>query len=375
MAMCWCGGVRSLNKAFKYRIYPNIKQCELFAKTFGCVRFIYNRMLEDKIAFYKKTGKLLMTTPASYKTEFPWLSEVDSMALCNAQMQLQSAYGKFFWEKETGHPKFRSKKYYKNSYTTNCIKNNIALIGNKLKLPKLGMVHIKLHRQIPQNYKIKSVTISMESDGKYYASILTECKDTPACVSVDPGKALGLDYSSPFFYADSEGCIAGMPHFYRKVELELAKQQRKLSRMRRGGSNYKKQMLTIAKIYTKIRNQRRDWQHKESRKIADQWDIVCVEDIDMKKLAQELHLAKATGENSFGQFRSFLEYKMTQQGKRFITIDKWYPSSKLCRHCGSINTELTIAERTWICPSCKEVIIRDYNAAINIREAGKAMIA
>ena len=364
-----------MNKAYKYRIYPNAAQRELFSKTFGCVRFIYNRMLEDKIVHYQKTGKILKLTPAMYKAEFPWLAEVDSMALCNAQMQLQAAYRKFFQEKVIGFPKFRSKKSQCNSYTTNCINGNVAIVGDKLKLPKTGMVKIKLHRQVPESHKIKSVTISMTPDGKYYASILTEYDlDVPA-LDINNSSALGLDYSSQFFYVNSEGDIAAMPHFYRDTEKRLKREQRKLSHMSKGCSNYQKQKKVIAKHHAKIRNQRKDWQHKESRSIADNWDIVCVEDINMKKMAQGLHLAKATNDNGFGQFRTLLAYKLAEQGKMLITIDKWYPSSKLCRHCGVVNTELNLFERFWICPSCRTQINRDHNAAINIREAGLVMIA
>lgn len=364
-----------MNKAYKYRIYPNAAQSELLAKTFGCVRFIYNRMLEDKISFYEQTGKMLAITPASYKAEYPWLSEVDSMALCNAQMQLQSAYKKFFREKEIGVPKFRSKKHDRNSYTTNCIKGNVALVGSKLKLPKVGLVKIKLHRQIPNDHIIKSVTISMEADGKYYASILTEFQADIPILDMTSGRALGLDYSSPHFYVDSEGYTADMPHFYRNAEENLAKQQRKLSRMIVGSANYKRQKQVIAKLYAKIRNQRKDWQHKESRRVADNWDIVCIEDINMKNLSHGMCLSKATNDNGFGQFRTLLAYKLAERGKKLITIGKWYPSSELCRYCGVVNVELTLSERIWVCPFCGKTIDRDHNAAINIREAGLTMVS
>lgn len=364
-----------MNKAYKYRIYPNAVQRELFAKTFGCVRFIYNKMLADKMAYFQETGKMLSTTPAQYKKEYLWLTEVDSLALCNAQLHLQTAYCNFFREKKTGFPKFRSKKAQRNSYTTNKVRNNIAIIDSYLKLPKAGLVKAKFHRQIPENYKIKSVTVSMSADGKYYASILTEYEAAVPSIDLDSEKALGLDYSSPHFYVDSEGHTADMPHYYRKAERILAKEQRKLSKMVTGSSNYQKQKKIVAKLHTKIRNQRKDWQHKESRKIADNWDIVCVEDINLKGMAQSLHLAKATNDNGFGRFRTYLAYKLAEQGKKFITIDKWYPSSKLCRKCGVINTELTLSDRSWICPSCGSQVERDHNAAINIRNEGLAMIA
>ena len=364
-----------VNKAYKYRIYPNAAQRELFAKTFGCVRFIYNRMLADKISYYQETGKMLATTPAPYKKEFPWLSEVDAMALCNAQMQLQTAYRNFFRDKSIGFPKFRSKKVQNNAYTTNCINGNIAIIGSCLKLPKAGLVKAKFHRQISDGQRIKSVTVSMEATGEYYASILTEYESDVPTIALDWTNALGLDYSSSHFYVDSEGASADMPHYYRKAEAALAKEQRKLSRMVKGSSNYQKQKRVVAKLHAKVRNQRKDWQHKESRKIADNWDIVCVEDINLKDMAQGLCLAKATNDNGFGQLRTYLAYKLAERGKKLITINKWYPSSKLCGNCGAINTELTLADRSWICPSCGRMIERDHNAAINIRDAGLAMIA
>lgn len=364
-----------MNKAYQYRIYPNAEQQMQFAKTFGCVRFIYNRMLADKIAYYEATGKMLRNTPAAYKKEFPWLTEVDAMALCNAQMQLQTAYRNFFRDPKIGFPKYRSKKSGKSAYTTNCINGNIALIGNCLKLPKTGLVRVKLHRQIPTGHRIKSVTISLEPSGKYYASILTEYDCDIPVTELHKEKSLGLDYSSPHFYVDSEGYVADMPHFYRQAQERLKREQRKLSKMERGGKNYQKQKLRVAILQEKVRNQRKDWQHKESKRIADTWDFVCVEDIDYQDMSQGLRLGKATNDNAFGQFRTFLNYKLEERGKRLLTIDKWFPSSKTCQHCGQINNELTLADRLWECPSCGARLNRDWNAAINIREQGLLLIA
>lgn len=364
-----------MNKAYKFRAMPNAEQRALFAKTVGCVRFIYNRMLADKIACYKETGKMLQTTPAQYKDEFPFLSEVDSMALCNAQMQLQTAYQNFFRDKSIGFPKFRSKKASRKAYTTNLINGNIAVVGNCLKLPKMGLVHVKFHRQIPAEYKIKSVTFSQEASGKYYLSILTEYDADIPERDLDTSKALGLDYSSPHFYVDSQGVEADMPHFYRQAEEHLAREQRKLSKMKKGSSNYQKQKRRVALAHEKVRNQRKDWQHKKSRELADKWDIVCVEDINYQVMSGGLYLGKATQDNGFGQFRTLLAYKLAEQGKKLVTIDKWFPSSKMCRYCGYIHSELTLSDRVWVCPSCGEIVLRDTNAAINIRNAGVALIA
>ena len=364
-----------MNKAYKFRAMPNAEQRILFAKTVGCARFVYNRMLADKIAHYKKTGEMLHNTPAQYKVEFPFLREADSMALCNAQMQLQTAYKNFFRDKSIGFPKFRSKKVSRKAYTTNCIKGNISVVGNFLKLPKMGLVRVKFHRQIPECHKIKSVTFSQDPSGKYYVSILTEYEANIPERTLDTGKALGLDYSSPHFYVDSQGVEADMPHFYRRAEQRLAMEQRKLSKMVKGSSNYQKQKRRVALVHEKVRNQRKDWQHKRSHELVDKWDIICVEDINYKDMSSSLRLGKATQDNGFGQFRTFLSYKLAEQGKELITIDKWFPSSKLCRNCGYINDSLTLSDRVWVCTSCGETILRDENAAINIRNAGVAQIA
>ena len=363
------------NKAYKYRIYPNTLQEEMLAKTFGCVRFTYNRMLSDKIEYYKETGKMLINTPAQYKGEFEFLKEVDSLALSNAQLQLQTAYRNFFRDKSIGFPKFKSKKYSRQSYTTNLVNGNIRIEGGKIRLPKIGEVRIKLHREIPKGYAIKSVTVSKESTGKYFVSVLTEYEVTESSKVLDKEKSLGLDYSSPCFYVDSNGNTSNMPHFYREAEAKLAREQRKLSKMIKGSSNYNKQRIKVALAYEKVRNCRNDFQHKESKRLSATYDYICVEDIDYKAMAKSLHLAKATNDNAFGQFRTYLAYKLKDQGKILITIDKWYPSSKTCRHCGYVNDKLTILDRKWTCPDCGSIIERDSNAAINIKNEGLRMIS
>lgn len=362
------------NKAYKYRIYPNEEQKELFAKTFGCVRFVYNKMLSEKIEYYEQKQKMLHNTPAHLKTENPWLKEVDSLALANAQLQLQTAFANFFRDPKIGFPKFRSKKQGKKAYTTNNQKGTIRFEDGKLRLPKVGLIRIKLHRMIPENYTIKSTTVSQEPSGKYYASVLTEYEVEPQSIEVRPEYSLGLDYSSPHFYVDSNGKVADMPHYYRNAEQKLAKEQRKLSKMVRGSNNYRKQRVRVALAYEKVRNCRKDWQHKESYRLAEQYDLIAVEDINYKGMAQSLKLAKATNDNGFGQFRNMLTYKMADRGKKLITIDKWFPSSKRCSICGHINTELVLGVREWDCPNCGNHLLRDLNAAINIRSEGLALV-
>lgn len=361
------------NKAYKFRLYPTKKQEKIFTKTFGCVRFIYNKMLEDKIEHYNKTKQKLNNTPAQYKEEFKWLKEVDSLALCNAQMNLQTAYNNFFRTPKVGFPKFKSKKRNKNSYTTNNQNGRMTIVNGKLKLPKVGSVKIKQHRLIPDNQKIKSATITKTPSGKYYVSILVEYEQHIPNVQLDKDKALGLDYASHSFYVDSQGREAGYPKFYRNAQDVLTKEQKKLSHMKCGSNNYHKQKLRVARIQEHIANQRKDWIHKLSTQLANEYDYICVEDINMQNMAQSLKLGKSTNDNGFGMFRTILAYKLADRGKELIKIDKWFPSSKICRFCGTINKELSLSDRVWTC-ECGKTLNRDENAAINIMNAGLDMV-
>lgn len=363
-----------MNKAYKFRLYPNSEQQILFAKTFGCVRFIYNKMLGDKIKHYEKAKTKLNNTPAQYKSEFEWLKDVDSLALANAQMNLQTAYNNFFRNKSVGFPKFKSKHRCQDSYTTNNQGGNIRIEqGKYIKLPKIGLVRIKQHRQIPEEHTIKSCTISRSPSGKYYVSILTEYEYVSPVRKLNADKALGLDYSSPHFYVDSQNVEADMPHFYREAESKLAREQRKLSRMVRGSNNYRKQKVCVAVTHERVANCRKDWLHKQSRELSNKWDIICVEDINLRGMAGSLKLGKSTNDNGFGMFRTFLDYKLAEQGKLLVEIDKWFPSSKMCSICGTVNSDLTLADREWDC-ECGAHHLRDLNAAINIRNAGLNLI-
>jgi len=333
---------------------------------------LYEKYKDDKDELKEHPPK----TYSMWKHEYQWLYEIDNLALANVQIQLQTAYRNFFRNKSVGFPRFKSKKSSERSYTTNNQNGTVRIECGKLKLPKIGFVKIKLHRDIPEGYKIKSVTISQNPSGKYYASILTEYeKDAPEIVPATEDNSIGLDYSSPHFYVDSNGDTADMPHFYREAEKRLAREQRKLSKMVKGSNNYKKQKNRVALAYEKVRNARADWQHKKSKELADKYSMVVVEDIDYRAMAKGLKLAKSTNDNSFGQFRNMLEYKLAERGKRLITIDKWFPSTKTCGVCGAVNSELTLADRAWTCPHCGAHHDRDLNAARNIRDKGLSMIA
>lgn len=362
-----------MNKAFRFRLYPNKEQQELFAKTFGCVRFIYNKMLSDKIEHYKETKQKLNNTPAQYKKEFEWLKEVDSLALSNAQMNLQSAYNNFFRNTKVGFPKFKSKKHNKNTYTTNNQNGTICINDNHIKLPKVGNVKMICHRSIPSDYKIKSATISLTASGKYYVAVLTEYETNIPTVKLDKDNSLGLDYSSHSFYVDSQGKEANYPKFYRNAQQKLAKEQRKLSHMKYDSNNYHKQKLRVARISEHISNQRKDWLHKLSTELSNRYDYVCVEDLNMKNMSQSLKLGKSTMDNGFSMFRTFLQYKLMDRGKQLVKIDKWFPSSKMCRFCGTVNRDLELSDRIWTC-SCGKILNRDENAAINILNVGLSKV-
>jgi putative transposase len=357
-----------MNKAYRFRLYPNENQKEMFAKTFGCVRFIWNRMLEDKIAYYQENGKRLNNTPAQYKAQFEWLREVDSFALCNAQLDLQGAYASFFRTTKIGFPKFKSKRSGKSSYTTNNNAGQVRIEGKHIRLPKIGLVRVVQHRLIPETHKIKSCTITLAPSGKYYVSILTEYEWERPEPGLSTDNALGLDYSSPHFYVDSQGVEADYPRFYREAEERLALEQRKLSHMTKGGSNYRKQKRKVARIHEHISSQRKDWIHKRSTELTNDWDYICVEDINLRGMAGSLKLGKSTNDNGFGMFREILAYKLYERGKQLVKISKWFPSSKACHICGAIR-DLTLKDREWVC-ECGEHHLRDLNAAINIRNEG-----
>jgi len=366
-----------MNKAYKFRLCPNKEQEILLNKTFGCVRFVYNKMLAERKEIYEQykdnkeeLKKHKLPTPAKYKSEFEWLKEVDSLALANAQMNLQTAYSNFFRDKKIGFPKFKSKKKDKNSYTTNNVNNNIKIVDNKIKLPKVGFINVKLHRQIPINQLIKSCTISKTPTGKYYISILVEFEQQIEQKQINKDKILGLDYSQHELYVDSLGMTANYPKYYYIMLDKLKREQRKLSKCQKGSNNRNKQRLKVVKLHEKVVNQRKDFLHKKSKKLTDNYDAIIIEDLNMKVISQSLHLGKGVSDNSWGMFTVFLKYKLEDQGKKLIKIDKWFPSSKKCNECDEINHDLKLSDRQWICKECGCLIDRDFNAAKNIRDEG-----
>lgn len=358
-----------MNRAIKYKLYPTEEQATMFAKTFGCCRKIYNLMLADKIEYYREHKKMLQTTPAQYKEAYPYLKEVDSLALANVQLNLQSAYASFFRDKRVGFPKFKSAKHSRKSYTTNNQKGTVALQGKHIRLPKIGLVKAIIHRKPADNWILKSATVSLESDGQFYVSVLFEYTEEIPVVALSTEKAIGLDYKSDGLYMDSNGYSPKEHKYFRRSQNKLAKSQRKLRSKTVGSNNYKKQQKKIAGIYSHAANQRKDFLHKESARIANLYDIVCVEDLNMKAIANKsFGNGKATLDNGYGMFLKMLEYKLASLGKVLVKVDKWYPSSQICSSCGS-RKKMPLSDRTYRC-TCGTVTDRDVNAATNIMREG-----
>jgi len=370
-----------MNKAIKYRLYPTNEQRVMFAKTFGCCRKVYNLMLSDKIESYKSTGKFASVTPAKYKKDYPFLKEVDSLALANKQLDLEEAFRSFFSKsrkKNNRFPKYKTSKHSRRSYTTNNQKGTVSILGDRyIKLPKIGKVKAVIHRKPDNDWKIKSATVSQESDGKYYISVLFEYDDPVNTYVADMTNAIGLDYVSDGLYTDNNGNIDTNHKYYRESHDRLAKAQRRLSRMAGSkkheakSNNYLKQLRKVNKIHRHIANQRLDNLHKISTEIANQYDLVCVESLNMKSMSDKSYgNGKATLDNGYGIFLSMLEYKLSDRNKYLVKVDKWFPSSQICHCCGALHPEMKdLAVRTMKC-ECGLTISRDQNAAINILNEG-----
>ena len=368
-----------MNKAYKYRLYPTDEQATMFAKTFGCCRKVYNLMLEEKIDNYKRTGKFATVTPAKYKKEYPFLKEVDSLALANAQMNLQSAFRNCFdksRKRRNNFPKFKSSKHSRKAYTTNNQNGTVAIVDKGIKLPKIGKVKAVIHRVPDAAWKLKSVTISQESDGKYYAAVLFEFEQNIVPVtSLD--NAIGLDYASDGLYVDDKGDVGTNHKYYRESHSKLAKEQRRLSRKKGSkkneprSHNYLKQLQKVNKIHKHIANQRLDNLHKISTEIANQYDVVCVESLNMRSMSnRRFRNGKVTLDNGYGLFLNMLEYKLADRGKYLVKVDKWFPSSQICSCCGARHHKMKdLSIRIMKC-DCGFTMSRDQNAAINIKNEG-----
>jgi putative transposase len=330
-------------------------------------------MLNEKLQAYKKKERIPRIIPAKYKEEFPFLKEVDGLALCNVQLQLEKAFKDHFRNrKQFKLPKFK-KKRDKQSYTTNNTHNSIRVDFEKslLCLPKLREgVKIELHRRFYG--KIKSVTVSRTNDGKYYASILVETENPRNKVVEPRSKACGVDLGLEHFVTvtnDFGSYKVEHPKYLLKAEERLRRLQKSFSRKQKGSKNSEKARLRLARQHAYISNARNDFLHKLSKAIIDENQVLVVEDINVKGLLKT-RLAKSISDSGWTKFLTYLKYKAEWYGRTFIQVDRFFPSSKLCHRCGHKNDDLALHDRTWCCPACGEIHDRDVNASINLYFVG-----
>ncbi len=359
----------------KVRLHPTAEQADLIEKTFGSCRYLWNKMLTDVQEFYAATDLHYVPTPACYKKEAPFLKEVDSQALCAVHQNLRKAFLDFFRNPSAfQYPKFKTKKAQKDSFTVYCrpyhTGPSIRITESGIQMPKLGVLPANLYRKPPLNASLRFVTVTKTKSGKYFCSITFGCKTKkPAEIVPAPERTLGLNYSLTRFYVDSEGGSPEQPQL-AKSSGKLAKMQRKLSRMEYGSKNYEKQLQKVRLQYEHIANQRRDFIHKESRRIANAWDAVCVRGDSMSEISQLVKRGNAL-EAGFGTFRECLRYKLARQGKPLIVVDRYTPTTRTCAVCGLVrDDEVSYRHRSWRCPKCGTVHNREVNAAKNVKAQG-----
>ncbi|WP_121616547.1 IS200/IS605 family element RNA-guided endonuclease TnpB [Virgibacillus halodenitrificans] len=368
-----------VNKAYKFRIYPTKEQEILIAKTIGCSRFVFNRFLGQWNDTYKETGKGLTYNSCSseltkLKSELVWLKEVDSIALQSSLKNLADSYTRFF-KKQNKAPRFKSKKNNVQSYTTKETNNNIAIVGNSIKLPKLGLVRFAKSREV--HGRILNATVRRNPSGKYFVSILAETEVQPL---EKTESSIGIDLGITDFAILSDGRRINNNKFTIKIEKKLKREQRKLSRRALNAKNnginlfdaknYQKQKRKVARLHERVMNQRNDFLNKLSTEIIKNHDIVCIEDLNTKGMLRDHKLAKSISDVSWSAFVSKLEYKANWYGKTIVKINRWFPSSQVCSNCGHQDGKKSLEIRDWTCSVCHKHHDRDINASKNILAEG-----
>lgn len=392
-------------KAYKYRLSPNPVQQQYFAQAFGCARLLYNQLLDWWIVNYriaKQNDTQMENLPlvTFFKKQFPFLKDIDALALMNARRNFEASLKNYFQSKKgkrkgkkVGFPTFKKKGVSKDSFTTNNIYNNIRILDNSIKLPKIGYVKFVNHRPLPADSKIIAVNVSKTPSNIYYISVMVECADNyKVRNNVSEPNVVGLDMSLSQFVVDSDNTTDNTKtkyvRQYRKNERRLKRLQRILSRRQlittdemvyskkkqknvpkvERSKNREKARLRLAKLHQHISNCRRDFSIKQALYYARNYDVVVIEDINLQDMQRTLHLGKSISDLGFGIFKEWLSYKCDEYDTLLVKTDKWYASSKTCSKCGYVNSDLRLSDRKWTCPDCGEVHDRDYNAACNLRD-------
>lgn len=365
-----------IKRAYRFRFYPTSEQEMILAKTFGCARFAYNYMLrlrtdawmqrQERVGYHETSAALtaLKKTP-----EHAWLNEVSSVPVQQALRHLQTAFANFF-AKRARYPQFKRKDGPQSAeYTTSAFK----LDGQSLKLAKMDApLAIRWSRTIPKAAKVTTVTVSRDTAGRYFASLL--CDDAVAAKPAAQGK-VGIDLGLTHFAILSSGEKVAAPNTFRRYEKKLAKLQRRLAKKTKGSNRRKKARLKVAKLHAKIADSRRDFLHKLSTRLINENQVIAIESLSVSNMQKNRHLSKSIGDAGWSEFLRQLEYKANWYGRELVGIDKWYPSSKRCSDCGYTMPKMPLNVRQWTCPECGSIHDRDVNAARNVLAAGLAVSA
>ncbi|MDL5376380.1 RNA-guided endonuclease TnpB family protein [Exiguobacterium mexicanum] len=365
-------------KGYKYRLHPTVAQAEFLIKTIGCARFIYNKLLEDRITIHEEAkasdgSKHKPPTPASYKPLFPFLCEADSLALANAKLHLDTAFARFF-AGTAGFPVFKSRRKARASYTTNNQHGTIRIEAGKVRLPKVGFIRFTQHRGF--DGEIRSATVSMTRSGTFFVSLLVEQDDEPW---VPAEHKVGIDLGLVHFATMTDDDLVtekiANPRNLRKAEARLKQAQRALARKKPGSKNREKARLLLAKKHEQVRNRRHDFLHKLSRRIVDENQVVVVETLKPREMMQNRRLAKSIGDAGWGELVRQLEYKCKFYGRTLIKADPWFASTQVCSSCGENGGKKELDIREWTCAACFAHHDRDVNASLNLLHLAEGIMS